>query len=71
LRADHFDRPLGYAVLGVPPDAAPDQIRAAYEQAKKKYDASQYEHFGVELQAHFKTKAEAVERAFQMLYASE
>ena len=60
-----------YAVLGVPPDAAPDQIRAAYEQAKAKYDASQYEHFGGELQAHFKAKAEAVERAFQMLYASE
>jgi len=60
-----------YAVLGVPQDAAPDQIRAAYEEAKKKYDASQYEHFGGELQAHFKTKAEAVERAFQMLYPSE
>jgi hypothetical protein len=60
-----------YAVLGVTPDATADQIRAAYEQAKKKYDASQYEHFGGELQAHFRAKAEAVERAFQMLYASE
>ena len=60
-----------YAVLGVTPTATADQIRGAYEQAKAKYDASQYEHFGGELQAHFKAKADAVERAFQMLYASE
>jgi hypothetical protein len=60
-----------HAVLGLPPDATADQIRAAYEKAKAKYDSSQYEHLGVELQAHFKTKAEAVERAFQMLYVSE
>jgi uncharacterized Zn finger protein (UPF0148 family) len=60
-----------YAVLGLTAGATADQVRAAYEQAKAKYDASQYEHFGGELQAHFKAKAEAVERAFQMLYASE
>lgn len=60
-----------YAVLGLTADATPDQVRAAYEQAKAKYDASQYEHFGGELQAHFKAKAEAIERAFEMLYASE
>ena len=60
-----------YAVLGLTPDATADQVRAAYQQAKAKYDASQYEHFGGELQAHFKAKAEAVERAFQMLYVSE
>ncbi len=60
-----------YAVLGVTPAATADQIRAAYEQAKAKYDASQYEHLGGELQAHFRAKADAVERAFQMLYASE
>ena len=60
-----------YAVLGLAPGATTDAIRAAYEQAKAKYDPSQYEHFGGELQAHFKAKADAVERAFQMLYASE
>jgi hypothetical protein len=59
-----------YAVLGLTADATADQVRTAYEQAKAKYDASQYEHFGGELQAHFKAKAEAVERAFQMLYPS-
>jgi hypothetical protein len=60
-----------YAALGLAPDATADAIRAAYEQAKAKYDPSQYEHFGGELQAHFKAKADAVERAFRRLYASE
>jgi hypothetical protein len=60
-----------YAVLGLAADAAADEIRAAYEKAKAKYDPVHYEHLGVELQAHFKAKAEDVERAFQMLYASE
>jgi ribosomal protein L37E len=60
-----------HAVLGLAPGASPDAIRAAYEQAKAKYDPSQYEHFGVELQAHFKAKADAVERAFQTLHTSE
>ena len=60
-----------YAVLGLAPGASADAIRAAYEQARAKYDPSQYEHFGGELQAHFKAKADAVERAFQMLHASE
>jgi DnaJ-class molecular chaperone len=58
-------------VLGVAPGATPDEIHAAYLQAKAKYDPSQYEHFGSELQAHFKSKAEAVERAYRMLDAFE
>jgi len=65
---DMFDP---HAVLGVAPGADAEEIRAAYEQAKAKYDPREYEHLGVELQAHFKAKADAVERAFQMLYASE
>ena len=60
-----------YAVLGLASDAPADAIRAAYDNAKAKYDPVHYEHLGVELQAHFKTKADDVERAFQMLYASE
>jgi hypothetical protein len=60
-----------YAVLGLAPGATADEIRSAYEQAKAKYDPSQYEHFGGELQAHFKAKAESVERAYQMLCVSE
>jgi hypothetical protein len=60
-----------YAALGLAPGATAGEIRSAYEQAKAKYDPSQYEHFGGELQAHFKAKADAVERAYQMLGASE
>jgi DnaJ-domain-containing protein 1 len=60
-----------HAVLGVAPGADAEEIRAAYEQAKAKYDPRQYEHLGLELQAHFKAKADAVERAFQTLHASE
>jgi hypothetical protein len=60
-----------YAVLGLAPGASAHAIRAAYDQARAKYDPSQYEHFGGELQAHFKAKADAVERAFQMLHASD
>jgi DnaJ-domain-containing protein 1 len=65
---DSFDP---HAVLGVAPGAGAEEIRTAYEQAKAKYDPREYEHLGVELQAHFKAKADAVERAFQMLDASE
>ena len=60
-----------HTVLGLAPGADAEEIRAAYEQAKAKYDPREYEHLGVELQAHFKAKADAVERAFQMLYALE
>jgi hypothetical protein len=67
-REDVFDP---HAILGVAPDATADQIRAAYAQAKAKYDPSNYEHLGIELQTHFKAKADAVERAFQVLNPSE
>jgi DnaJ-domain-containing protein 1 len=56
-----------YVVLGVPPDAGLDDIRAAYEQAKTKYDPDLVSHLGDEARAHYKTKAESVERAYQML----
>jgi hypothetical protein len=60
-----------HIVLGVAAGATADEIRAAYEKMKAKYDPAHYEHLGVELQAHFKAKADDVERAFQALYASE
>lgn len=56
-----------HAVLGVPHDAGLDDIRAAYEQAKTKYDPDLVSHLGDEARAHFQTKAESVERAYQML----
>jgi DnaJ-domain-containing protein 1 len=56
-----------YAVLGVPRDTPPDQIRAAYEKARTKYDQSAVAHLGVDVQEHFRQKAQAVDRAYQML----
>jgi DnaJ-class molecular chaperone len=56
-----------HAVLGVPRDASLQAIQAAYEAAKAKYDPDQVAFLSTELQAHYKTKAEAVERAYQTL----
>ncbi|HZT75588.1 MAG TPA: hypothetical protein VFA27_02960 [Vicinamibacterales bacterium] len=58
-----------YATLGIAPDAGADAIRAAYEQARAKYDPENVSHLSPEVQQHYREKAEAVERAFQMLGA--
>jgi hypothetical protein len=59
-----------YAVLGVPRDATFEAIRAAHEQARLKYDFEHVADLGFEIQQHYKTKAQAVNRAFQMLAES-
>ena len=59
-----------HAVLGVSPDANRESIVSAYEQAKSKYDAEQVAHLSAEVQEHFRQKAQAVERAYQMLTAA-
>jgi hypothetical protein len=56
-----------YAVLEVSRDASKDAIRAAYDEAKLKCDPALVSHLGMEVQEHFKEKAQAVERAYQML----
>jgi DnaJ-domain-containing protein 1 len=56
-----------YLVLGVPSEADPDTIREAYQQAMTRYDPQLVEFLGDEAQAHFKTKAQSIERAYQML----
>ena len=59
-----------YTILGIPRDASQDAIRAAYEAGKKKYDLELVADMSSELQEHFKTKAAAVERAYQALAIS-
>jgi hypothetical protein len=59
-----------YAVLGLAPDASRDSIDSAYEEARIKYDSGQVSHLSAEVQEHYKLKAQAVERAYQMLTAS-
>jgi DnaJ domain len=56
-----------YAVLGVARDAGADAIRAAYDEAKSKYDPDAVSHLGVDVQEYYKTKADAVARAYEML----
>jgi hypothetical protein len=56
-----------YAILGVTPDASPDAISAAYQQAKLKYAPDMVAHLGTDIQEHFRAKASAVEMAYQQL----
>lgn len=56
-----------HAVLGVARDASKEDIHAAYQAGKTKYDPDHVAHLSSELQEHYKTKAQAVERAYQML----
>jgi hypothetical protein len=56
-----------HSILGVPRDAGADAIRAAYEEAKLKYDPSQVDGLSPEVQEHYRTKREAVELAYQNL----
>lgn len=56
-----------HAILGVPKDATPDAIRAAYDAAKAKYDPENVSHLSPEVQQHYREKGEAVEKAFKML----
>jgi len=56
-----------YAILGVSRGASQQEIRVAYDEARLKYDMDHVAHLGPELQEHFKAKAQAVDRAYQML----
>lgn len=55
------------SVLGVSADATREQIHAAYEQARQKYSPELVSHLGSELQELYRTKAQAVERARELL----
>jgi DnaJ-domain-containing protein 1 len=56
-----------YAVLGVAPESDLARIRAAYEAAKAKYQPDAVSHLGDDVQQHFRIKAEAVDRAYEIL----
>ncbi|HEY6213567.1 MAG TPA: hypothetical protein VIW45_14845 [Vicinamibacterales bacterium] len=62
--SDVFDP---HAILGVKADATPEAITAAYEAAKKKYDPDLVGHLSEEVQAHYRDKAQAVEKAYRTL----
>lgn len=56
-----------HAILGVSRDASKEDILAAYQQAKMKYDVDQVSHLGVDVREHYIAKTKAVERAYQQL----
>jgi hypothetical protein len=62
--SDEFDP---YAVLGIGRDTTREDLRAAYERARSKYDEDAVAHLGVDVQEHYREKALAVDRAYQML----
>ena len=62
--AEAFDP---YVILGVAPDATVDAIKKAYETAKKKYDPDLVGHLSEEVQAHYREKAQAVDRAYAVI----
>ena len=65
------EEPSGpWTVLGITKDAGPDEIYAAYQQAKAKYDPDFVSHLGSDAQEHFKMKADAVDAAYQQLMAA-
>jgi hypothetical protein len=56
-----------YAALGLPPGASDAEIRAAYEEARLKYDPEEVAHLGYDAKQHFARKWRAIERAYRTL----
>jgi DnaJ-domain-containing protein 1 len=56
-----------YRALGLMSNASGDEVRAAYEEARVKYDPDQVAHLGSEVLEHYSAKFHASERAYQML----
>jgi DnaJ-domain-containing protein 1 len=72
IEADVDDTPEEldpYAVLGVSRGASRQQIDSAYCAAASKYDETQVAHLGDAVQAHYRSKAEAIEHAYRTLIA--
>lgn len=66
------DSPIDpHTVLGVTADASPEEIRAAYDEARRKYAPDLVSHLGGELQELYRTKAQAVERAYELLLGAD
>jgi DnaJ-domain-containing protein 1 len=60
-----------YAVLGVSPDAGPEEIRAAYRREIVNYHPDKVAHLGRELQEFAKAKAQEINRAYEELAHSQ
>ncbi len=56
-----------YEILGVPPDASVDEIKAAYRREMAKYHPDKVEHLGKEFKAIAEEKAKALQEAYSRL----
>ena len=56
-----------YVVLGLGQKPSDDEVRAAFEKARSKYDPEEVAHLGADAQEHFAAKLRMAERAYQML----
>jgi preprotein translocase subunit Sec63 len=54
----------------VPRDASTEDIGVAYQEARLKYDPDHVTHLSIDVQEHYKAKAEAVDRAYLKLSES-
>ena len=69
--APHVDAPVAsddpHTVLGVQPNASEEDVRAAYEEARSRYDPKLVAHLGYDVQQHYKAKARALDHAYRSL----
>jgi hypothetical protein len=56
-----------YRGLGLTSDASQDEVRAAYDAARMKYDPDLVEHLGFDVKEHYAEKFRTAERAYQMI----
>jgi hypothetical protein len=56
-----------YRILGVSRETGDEAIRAAYEEARLRFDETVVADLGEEVRRHYKEKAEAVEQAYRVL----
>jgi hypothetical protein len=56
-----------YVVLGLAQNASDEQVRAAFEEARSKYDPELVAHLGADVQEHYASKSRAAARAYGML----
>jgi len=63
----HAWTPDAYTVLGVPPSASPQEIRAAYRARMQEYHPDKVAHLGAELQQLALEKSQQIQRAYHQL----
>ncbi|MBI4537470.1 MAG: DnaJ domain-containing protein [candidate division NC10 bacterium] len=66
FRAD-FDRMDPYALLEVPPQASPEEIKTAYKRAVGRYHPDKVAHLGKEFQELAHKKLLAIQKAYDLL----